>query len=308
MPVAPDAAIAALACAPTLASEPLEGLTAELETPELATPDALLAAAVEIARYAAAEEAEGSLGEHLGVTAEPVIEGFAVTHSFVTTLAGYTGWRWAVTIARADGSEVVTVDEVVLLPGIGALVAPSWVPWSQRLQADDLGPGDLMPPAADDPRLKPSFADDETEALLFALDRELGLTAGPRVLSLEGRLDTAERWYDGAPGPDSAASRTAPGRCSGCGFYVPLSGSLRQVFGVCANAFAPDDGKVVAREHGCGAHSETVVESAHAATGSLVVEHEEFDLVTLEDVLVDELGHTPSMVSETDPAELLGHS
>ena len=300
-----------------------DAVIAELVTEPVA-PDAALVAAVAVARAAATEEAEGSLGEHLGATAEPVIEGFAVTHSFATSLPGYTGWRWAVTIARADGSDVVTIDEVVLLPGTGALVAPSWVPWSQRLQPGDLGPGDLMPPASDDHRLKPSYADEESEDLLFALDRELGLTPRPRVLSLEGRLDTAERWYEGPAGPDAAGSRTAPGRCSGCGFYVALSGSLRQVFGVCANAFAPDDGKVVAREHGCGAHSETVVESPHAATGSLVVEHEEFDAITLNDGTLNdgtlddgaaedaeiptELGHPLGTVSASDPAELLGHS
>ena len=287
---------------------------------EPVAPDALLVAAITVAAAAAAEEAEGTLGVHLGATAEPVVEGFAVTHSFATSLPGYTGWRWAVTIARAEGSDVVTVDEVVLLPGAGALIAPSWVPWSQRLQPGDLGPGDLMPPASDDPRLKPSFADAESEALLFALDRELGLSPRPRVLSLEGRLDTAERWYEGTPGPDAPGSKTAPGRCSGCGFYVALSGSLRQVFGVCANAFAPDDGKVVAREHGCGAHSETVVESAHAALGALVVEHEEFDLVLLDDGAPDdegdqnepeiptELGHPLGTVSTNDPAEPFGHS
>ncbi len=41
-----------------------------------------------------------------------------------------------------------------------------------------------------------------------------------------------------------------------CGFLVKLAGPLSQAFGVCANAFANDDGKVVSLDHGCGAHSE----------------------------------------------------
>ena len=49
-----------------------------------------------------------------------------------------------------------------------------------------------------------------------------------------------------------------------CGFYLPLAGSLRQVFGVCGNLFAPDDGRVVSADHGCGAHSEVLVEPVAA--------------------------------------------
>jgi hypothetical protein len=37
---------------------------------------------------------------------------------------------------------------------------------------------------------------------------------------------------------------------------VRLAGPLSDTFGVCANEFANDDGRVVALNHGCGAHSE----------------------------------------------------
>nr|WP_238694527.1 DUF3027 domain-containing protein [Nocardioides daphniae] len=37
---------------------------------------------------------------------------------------------------------------------------------------------------------------------------------------------------------------------------VRLSGSLSEMFGVCANGNANDDGRVVTYDHGCGAHSE----------------------------------------------------
>ena len=53
-----------------------------------------------------------------------------------------------------------------------------------------------------------------------------------------------------------ASDQSAPGRCHGCGFMVRLAGPLATQFGVCANEFANDDGRVVSFDHGCGAHSE----------------------------------------------------
>ena len=117
-------------------------------------PDATCAAAVELAAAAARAEAGDGAGEHLGVRAEG---DRVVTHFFAATVPGYTGWRWAVTVARASRSRLVTVDEVVLLPGDGALLAPEWVPWSERLRPGDLGVGDLLPTAADDDRLVPAY-------------------------------------------------------------------------------------------------------------------------------------------------------
>lgn len=258
-------------------------------------PDPVCAAAVQLARQVAVEVAGASVGDHLGVEVEPGADGDAVvTHSFATRDPGYVGWRWAVTVARAQGSDVVTVDEVVLLPGSGALLAPGWVPWSERLQPGDLGPGDLLPPAEDDPRLVPSYADVDADELPADLHRELGL-GRPRVLSAEGRADAAQRWYDGDPGPNSPLAKAAPGRCADCGFLVPVVGALGRVFGVCANAMAPDDGRVVALLHGCGAHSETVSTSAHAATTGLAVEHEE--------LLVQD--HSSDEVDDLEPADVV---
>jgi hypothetical protein len=82
------------------------------------------------------------------------------------------------------------------------------------------------------------------------------------VMSREGRAEAAQRWYDTDHGPDAPISVAAPAnaRCGGCGFYLPIAGSLRQIFGVCGNLYAPDDGRVVSADHGCGAHSEVMVE------------------------------------------------
>ncbi|GAA1939461.1 hypothetical protein GCM10009775_34370 [Microbacterium aoyamense] len=55
-----------------------------------------------------------------------------VSLRFENRLAGYPGWFWTVSVARVEGEEP-TVLELELLPGSGALVAPEWVPWAERL-------------------------------------------------------------------------------------------------------------------------------------------------------------------------------
>ena len=51
---------------------------------------------------------------------------------FANRLPGYPGWRWTVSVAKV-GDDEPTVLEVELMPGDGSLVAPEWVPWSERL-------------------------------------------------------------------------------------------------------------------------------------------------------------------------------
>lgn len=84
-----------------------------------------------------------------------------VTHYFESKEPGYRGWRWAVTVARASRAKNVTLDETVLLPGSDALLAPEWVPWSERLRPGDMGPGDLLPTEAEDPRLEPGWTGED---------------------------------------------------------------------------------------------------------------------------------------------------
>ena len=272
--------------------------------------DEICAAAVEAARAAAVEVAGSSVGDHLGVEPEPAAPGggAVVTHSFATTDPAYAGWRWAVVVARADGAEQVTVDEVVLLPGNGSLLAPAWVPWSERIAPGDLSAGDLLPPDADDPRLVPAYFDVEAEPLPFDLHREMGLGRA-RVLSADGRADAAERWYDGLAGPDAPIAKAAPGRCGECGFLTPLAGPLGRLFGACANAVAPDDGRVVALTHGCGAHSETVVDVVASSYAGMAVEDDEFDVVDRADMdaAEAEVVHPAGVAAPTDeglvPAE-----
>jgi len=151
------------------------------------------------------------------------------------------------------------VVEVVLLPGSDSVLAPEWVPWSERLKPGDLGVGDLLATSPDDDRLMPGYQqtgdDDGVDAVAIW---ELGL-GRRRVLSPIGRDDAADRWYSGNHGPSAPVAEAAPARCSSCGFWLLLPGALRQVFGVCANEYSPSDGRVVSVDHGCGAHSEAAV-------------------------------------------------
>jgi hypothetical protein len=218
--------------------------------------DAVCAEAVELARESITEVEPEHVGEHLGATAEG---DRLVTHLFACGLPGYQGWRWGVTVTRVPRSRKVTVSETVLLPGPEALRPPEWVPWDERLKPGDLGVGDLLPTPADDDRLTPGYLYSDDPAV-EDVAWELGL-GRPRVMSREGRLETAQRWYEGDHGPDAPISNSAPreARCVSCGFWLPLAGKLRQLFGVCGNLYAPDDGTAVSADHGCGAHSEVLL-------------------------------------------------
>ena len=98
---------------------------------ELIPADPTLFAAREQARAALAEITDPqSIGSDDG---HEVHDAHVLTLFFECRLAGYPGWRWAATLARVDDNAPVTVLEVELLPGAGAVVAPEWVPWSERL-------------------------------------------------------------------------------------------------------------------------------------------------------------------------------
>ena len=231
----PALAPSAASPSPTQARVPRAGALPTPAEQALAAKDKTLTspAAIELARHALEEVTDPiTVGEY--VAAAPDAERL-VTHLFDCTLSGYRGWRWAVTLSRVPRGRTATVCEVELLPGEEALLAPAWVPWAERLE--------------------PGWEATGEDADAVALD-ELDL-GRPRVLSAQGVASAAERWYGGDHGPDAEGVRKAHATCSTCGFFVPMAGALRAIFGVCANEWAADDGSVVSLDHGCGAHSET---------------------------------------------------
>lgn len=226
------------------------------------TLDRACAEAVDLARTAAISRAGVmGVGEHRGVFSEDVR---VATHLFACPHPGYPGWGWQVTVARASRAKVVTVSEVTLMPGENSLLAPPWVPWSERIGAGDLSPGVIMPTPDNDPRVEPGFTaadmppdmDPAEWSAIRAVVAELGL-GRERVLSPSGRDDAVERWLAGEGGPDNPMTAQAPGVCETCAYFVALSRPLGRVFGVCANEYTPSDGRVVSRDHGCGGHSDT---------------------------------------------------
>ncbi|WP_256693821.1 DUF3027 domain-containing protein [Actinomyces oris] len=251
----PAHAPSAASPSPTQAPVPRAGALPTPAEQALAAKDKTLTspAAVELARHALEEVTDPiTVGEY--VAAAPDAERL-VTHLFDCTLSGYRGWRWAVTLSRVPRSRTATVCEVELLPGEEALLAPAWVPWAERLEPGDITRSDRLPRKETDERLEPGWEATGEDADAVALD-ELDL-GRPRVLSAQGVASAAERWYGGDHGPDAEGVRKAHATCSTCGFFVPMAGALRAIFGVCANEWAADDGSVVSLDHGCGAHSET---------------------------------------------------
>ena len=210
--------------------------------------------AVALARAAAVEEAgsDEAVGPVLDAVADDDV---AVTARFASTDRGYRGWTWSVTLAVLEATHP-TVSEVVLLPGPEALLAPAWIPWDQRIRSGDLGVGDLLPSAPDDPRLAPGYLQ-STDPAVEEVALEVGL-GRMRVMSHDGLIDTAERWHDGPYGPDDDMATHAPAHCLTCAFFLPLQGSLGVLFGACGNEFSPADGRVVDGGYGCGAHSEAL--------------------------------------------------
>lgn len=209
---------------------------------------------------------------------------------FEALMKGYEGWQWSVTLYHDEELDHWTIDESTLAPTDQALLPPKWVPWKDRLLPSDLSVTDSIGTPEDDERLEAGISVDETvsateetnaertaaaaaeaeegqgeqgiEAAQTAVDdvveavEELDLSRR-HVLSPLGQEQTAQRWYEGPRGPKSLSTKTADGHlCSTCGFFIPLQGSLKTMFGVCANRWSPDDGKVVSVDHGCGEHSE----------------------------------------------------
>ena len=193
---------------------------------------------------------------------------------FETRVRGYEGWQWSVTLYHDVELDHWTVNESSLVQTDKALRPPAWIPWKDRLEPTDLAVTDSIGTEPDDPRLEEGFRATDAGEGAPAETPEMSETSETskedvedaveefelsrrHVLTPLGRAQTAKRWYEGPRGPKSLSTKTADGNpCSTCGFFIPLKGELNLLFGVCANKWSPDDGRVVSVDHGCGEHSE----------------------------------------------------
>jgi hypothetical protein len=171
----------------------------------------------------------------------------------------------------------------------------SWVVPGLELAGLAAADADLDEDATDSADLADDGDVPDAAAVATRAAAQAGVSAAPdtvplraRVLSAIGRDDTALRWYTSEHGPKGPLAHAAPGLCASCGFYVRMAGPLGQVFGVCANAYAPDDGRVVAIDHGCGAHSEAVFAPSAEQPLRPVIDELGYDLVDQPGVSIEE--------------------
>ena len=104
--------------------------------------------------------------ESVGADAGQKDEGDGVVSVyFDTNLTGYPGWHWTVSIATLEG-EQPSVLETELTPAEDALLAPDWVPWSDRLAdykaaQEALGEAEASDESEDDDDESDDTEDDE---------------------------------------------------------------------------------------------------------------------------------------------------
>jgi len=256
--------------------------------------------AVEIARSALLESIPADhVGKALDSVVEPTDDSSVkiTSYTFECTSPGYPGWYWEVSLVEVTGQSGLSVSEVNLLPGAAALVPEQWKPWADRVEAGDLGVGDLLPVSENDERLTAGFTAlgdleelSEDLAPLHPMQWELGL-GRKQVLSTVGLERAVDRWFEKQNGPRSAMAKSAPAHCGSCGFLVAIGGSIGQVFGVCGNEFGAADGQVVATTFGCGAHSSVrVAQSTPIPVVDLVIDDradEQSDSSDLPDYVAD---------------------
>ncbi|GAA2121768.1 DUF3027 domain-containing protein [Streptomyces synnematoformans] len=262
------------------------------------TPDQQCADAVDLAR-AAAEESAGAdrIGEHIGVIADDTRVVTHLFECRMPGYRGWRWAVTVARASRArtvtlDETVLLPGPDALLAPewvpwnerlrpgdlGPGDLLPtesqdlrlePGLAVGEEELEEEleaDLAAGPRAEPAAEppaepaaeraaEPGAEPGGVPRRAE--FAAVADELGMTRH-RVLSRYGLHSAADRWEE-EYGPKTPMAQAAPASCVSCGFLMPLAGSLRRAFGVCANEYSPADGHVVSLAYGCGGHSEAAV-------------------------------------------------
>jgi hypothetical protein len=128
------------------------------------------------ARDAALADAEFASQVGTFVSVEYDDDNRVATYLFEAAIAGYKGWRWAITLAKVDEKSEPTICDVVLLPGPDSLIAPDHIPYRDRIEPADITPGVIVPSLADDSRLVPGIAalpqDEDLDEVILERDRE----------------------------------------------------------------------------------------------------------------------------------------
>jgi DUF3027 family protein len=152
---------------------------------------------VDVARAALFEiTPESNVG---ALVSEQLSDDGVSTIQFASTMLGYPDWFWTVSVAQLPDEEP-TVLEAELLPGEGALIAPDWVPWADRLEDykaaqaaiaagelaagaddpaddDDADDDDADDDDLDDEHGDDDLGDDPDDGIDFESDAEPGLDA-----------------------------------------------------------------------------------------------------------------------------------
>jgi hypothetical protein len=110
----------------------VEPETEAVEAPVQFEADPVLLAAVDQARAALLEITPAmTIGAVVGHTTH---DEHVLSLHFASLMPGYPDWHWTATLSRIDGESEPNVLETELLPGEGAVLAPEWTPWSERLE------------------------------------------------------------------------------------------------------------------------------------------------------------------------------
>ena len=132
------------------------------------------------------------------------------TFTFASRLKGYVGWRWSVNLFEDAVSNGVTVSEILLLPSESALVAPDWVPWSERLADYKALQAELAAQAAADGEESDVDDTDEESDDQDDVDDEESVPAHFTEDEVEAEVEAAEELAEEADQGEELAASTDP--------------------------------------------------------------------------------------------------
>ena len=227
-----------------------------------------------------------AIGDHLEVVADADL---IATHLFACTKPGYVGWRWAVNVTRVADSDVVTVNETVLL-GTGPSLSPSGSHGTSELPPVTLESEMCCRPHLttfgyfpDIPASIRRHRDDDLRPVLW----ELGL-GRVRVLSVEGRGKPPNVGRMATTVPNSPIAKAATDQCSTCGFLVVMNSPLGRAFRTVREQFSPSMARFVTRS-GAAPHGEAEPEPPPVSVVELVIDDLSPDTLDTAELTDDEL-------------------